>query len=1110
MVSLKPAYSADLASAPDAVREFKLPNGLKVILRVDHSFPVVSTLAWYQVGARNERIGNTGITHLLEHMLFGNVGTFRRGEIGSSIARVGGQFNGYTSDDFTTFFETLPSQRLELALRIESERMRGANFTDADVQEELVNVQREFENDAKDPLAALSQEVRSMLYVQHPYHNPTRGWRTDVEQLTAAQLKAYYDKYFWPDNCTLVLCGDFDAVNAQALIEKYFGGISKAPNPVPQLKLAQEPQRGERRTTIKYPGNKEILEMAFHGPALEDPDAPAMVVLEKLLNAPMSGRLKTKLVDTKVCAAATCAFEAKKDPGFITLTCTALPATFSAQQKIIEAVDAMLAQLRSQTVSDAELRRARNQAEFSYCSEREGPYRAGFHLGYFDNVSSWKDADAWTDKLRTVSAADVQRAAKRYLVSDNRVVGWLAGASAPKAAPPKPDVPAPPAKPNLNKPEHTRLTGYKEDDNATAPSGDAQKKMASSEMLPNAVQRLPNAVGKTPEVIKELPNAVEKVPSVIKSLPSAVGNIPSAIKQIPSTLGGVPSAIRELPGAIGNMPGAAANVVKELPGAIVGIPASAASAIKELPQAIGGVPAATAGALKSVPAALGNFATGLGTIPGAIGKGLVNGVSGQSVEAHLVNTRVARRTLKNGITLVVQQSDLSPVVQVAAAVRAGSVYEPAGKKGLAEVTAAVFNAGTAKRGRTQILTQQEDLGIQPAHMLRFDNDVETLQFTTRCLSRDLGTLLDLIAETITNPALSDADFEKAKQDAINDAQRVEDTNSRKADRALYRSLLAHGSPFLPEDPSELVHSISALSVVDQRKFLNSYVSPNATTIVMVGDIDADRAAQLLEHAFASWTNKGAHQKIAAHVNSRQVLRAAVPTKDKARTTVGFGKLVPVSRNSGEYGNMLLADTVFSRHPLISRLGQKLTADDALSRALAGDPVETDLTELSDSTAWSFAVDVEPNAVPLTVSAFQKELQTLGKDGIRQDELTEARRYLLGAIPVRTMSTLGSSARSLLEGSLHSDSPDPESNLVATIKSANVESVNKMIKHTLKPELATLVVVGSSQSIRATRNQVASQQAAQSSAAESPEQSTQSPPAEASSATPAAVGSDAVH
>lgn len=1051
--------------------ELVLANGLKVLLIEDHSYPVVSCLSWYKVGSRNERAGSTGITHLLEHMMFGNVGSLRKGVIGAQIARCGGQFNGYTSDDFTAFFETLPAQRLDLALRIESERMRGVQFTDADVQEELNNIQREFEVQARDPNAILEQEVRSMLYVAHPYHNPIIGWRVDLESTTAAQLKTYYDKYFGPSNCTLVIAGDFQKKTAIESVERYFAPLPKAPATVAPLKFGQEQQRGERRSIVKYPGKQEALSVAFHAPALDDADAPAMVVLEKLLNSPFSGRLRTKLVDSRTCAAATAVFEPKKDPGYFAVNCTALPGTPNAQQKLLDGVDSVLAQVRNQIVSDAELRRARNQAEFAFASETEGPYRAGFHCGYFDTLSNWNKVNTWPEQIRAVTAADLQRVAKRYLSGDNRVIAWLAGTAAPKPAAPKPEsAPAPSGKPagTPSKPEHVHLTGFKEDDNSLG----RKIPEAMPNAIPNAVQNLPKVINNAPkEVIKELPNAVEKVPTVIKNIPSAVGSIPSVIRQIPSTLGSVPSAVKELPGAIVGVPGAAAGAVKDLPAAIVGIPGAAANAVKELPGAIVGVPGATAGALKAMPAAIGAFATELGGIPSAIGRQLMG-----PQEQRLANGTV-RRTLRNGITLVVHESHLSPIVQIAGASRAGSAYEPASKKGLSAVVAALLNQGNARRGRTQLLTMQEDLGIAVPYMVTFDNDAEKLQFTTRCLSRDVSAQLDNIAETVTNPTFADADFERAKQDAGNEIQRNEDSNGRKADRAIYRSILTQGSPFVPDSPAELMKSISNLSVADAKKFVATNISPTGTTIVMVGDIDIDTATKLVEKSFGSWMSQGTHQKLAAHPNARQVTRTAVPTKDKSKTTIAFGRLVTGMHTVPEYANVLIADAAFSKHPFMSRLSQKMAADEAFAKAIGDAGLDTTLSRIGDGAAWSLNIEVEPNTVPMTVNSIQAELQRFGKEGLTQTEFIEARRYLLGSIPVRQLGTIGSTARTLLDGAMRAAGEDPEATLLASVRNSNLETVNRAIKHSLRPEVATMVVVGTSQSMRATRNQAVTGQMA---------------------------------
>ena len=1116
-IAVAPALTAkNVHGVPAPVTtESVLPNGLRVVFLEDHSFPIVSCLTWYHVGSRNEAVGSTGISHLLEHLLFGKVGTFRKGEIGTTIARVGGEFNGYTSDDFTAFFETLPAAKLELALRIESQRMRGGTFTDAEVQEEIVNIQTEFENESRDGLATLSREVRAALYQQHPYHNPTLGWRGDVENITSQQVKNYYDKYFWPNNCTLVIAGDFQPKQTLAQIQKYFGIVATSPAPIPNNKFVEPAQRGERRLIVRYPGRQEVLGVAYHGPAFDDADAPAMVVLEKLLNAPNAGRLKTKLVDQKACSSALASFEAKRDPGFFNINCLSIPGTANAQQKILDSLDSVLAQLRTQPVSDVEMKRARNQAEFAFYTEQEGPYRAGFHLGYFDSLSRWQNAYTWADRVRAVTANDVLRVSKRYLNPDNRVVAWLAGATAPKTAPAKqtdPQSPSPKLTPG-GKFEHTRLTGYKLDDSSISPNPQeartwlAQVAQATEPLkgtvktetstppepskieptparntersvknaikeipsaLPAAIKDIPSAIGGAPGAIKDLPAAVGAVPSIIKGIPSAVGGLPSAIREIPSAIGSIPSAIKQIPGAIGGIPGAAVGAVRDLPGAIGGLPGTAASTIKELPGAIGGIPGAAVGALKGMPGAIGNLAVELGGLPGALGKQL----SG-SAHADPLAQRAVKKVLKNGVTLIVFESHVSPVIQIEGAVRAGSVYEPVGKKGLSAVTAALLNSGTSHRSHTQIATQQEDLGLLPPNMLHFDDGSDTIEFRTRCLARDLQNQLELIGESFSAPALADSDIDRAKQDVLAELRQKEDSPDRRANRALVRSLLSTGSAYVPLDPSDVNRSMPNISALDGRKFFKDFVVPGAATIVLAGDIDPDVAAQIAERALGAWNGKGAHQRVHAHASQKHVLRTAIPTKDKTKTTICFGQLVPVAKTGPEYGSLLIADGVFSSHPIISRLGQKLVSEPVLSRALGDQQIDTHIEPVSNSVAWSFTVSVEPNAVPITVQSLQNELKQFARSGVTADEVFEAKRYLLGAIPVRSFSTIGATAKTLLDASVHTEEGENYWSVLNSLRVANLETVNRVIKSALKPDQTTMVIVGSPQSIRSIRNQVAS-------------------------------------
>jgi zinc protease len=992
------AAASNAGKAPGKPEEFTLPNGLKVLIVEDKAYPVVCCLMWYRVGSRNERFGATGLSHLSEHLLYKRVGSFKPGEIGASIARIGGQFNGYTSDDFTAFFETLPTSKLELALKIESERMRSATFKDEDVNEEIENIQAEFEAEAKDPMTVLSNEVRASLFQQHPYHNPTMGWRSDVENLTAQQVKAFYDRYFWPDNATLILVGDVTSKTALPVVQKYFTRIPRSPSPVREEKVTEPAQHGERRITVKHPGNKEILQVAYHAPALSESDAAAMVVLEKLLNSHISGRLKTKLVESKTCAQALSSFETKKDPGCFSISCVAVPATANAQQKLLDGVDSLVGQLKSQPVSEQELRRARNQAEVAFFTERDGPYRTGFHLGYFETLAGWQNAYAWSDRLKAVSAADIQRVAKKYMHPDSRVVAWLAGQSAPKAVP-KPEA-SKEEKPVPAKFDHVKVTGYKKDDGAKGP------KSSTRSVTSKVTSAAANVVGTTLETAVN--TATKAVGTTLNTAATAVDTtLNTAATAVDTTLN------------------------------------TAANAVSTTATAIGAI----------------------GSIPAVVGSKLLKP---HQQESHF-GPRVEKRMLRNGITLLVYESHLSPIVQISGMVKAGEAYEPHGKRGLSALATHLMNQGSARRTRSQLQQLQEDLGLVPAQMLKFEEKLETIDFHARCLSRDLPAELDVVSESMVTPPVTEDDLENTQQ-VLPAALKRSETQMDKVERVMLQSLLSNTSAYRPADPSEKARTIDGATVGDVQKYFASHIVPGATAIALAGDVTADQAVTLAERSFAKWSTRAGRPRLTAQPAEHRVLKTAVPVTGKARHTVCFGQLIPITPAHHDYGSFLIADSVLDNHPIISRIARRMSNEPNLLNALNEDGVETRIEPMAHYTAWSVIASVEPNAVPTAVRALQEELHAIAKTGITHDECQEVKRYLLGSIPVRKFATLTSVARMALNSCLHDDDPNGYLSAMDSVRSANSDTVNKIIRSSFKPDQCTLVIAGNAQTIRAVRSQ----------------------------------------
>ena len=986
----QPAPAQVLKSGQVLGQETILPNGLKVLIVENHEFPVVSTLVFYRVGSRDEQTGSTGLSHMVEHLMFQEVGPFKAGDIGSMIARVGGQFNGYTSDDFTTFFETLPAGKLEMALKIESERMAHTKFSQSELNQEISNIVKELEGESKDPQALLSKEVRAMMFMQHPYHNPTIGWKTDVEGLTTTHAKEFYEKYFRPNNATLIISGDVNPKQALPLVQKYFAGIvGNGKGPVAHVAVTEPLPRSERRVNTKYDGNKEVMQLAYRVPAMEDADCAAMVVMEKLLNGGLNGKLKGRLIDSKLCSSAQAGYEIKREPGLFTITCQAVPATYNAQARILEAIDSVLSQLRDKAPSDAEARRARNQAEFAYFAECDGPYRAGFHLGYFECLDKWQSNYSWAEKIRAVTAADLNRVARKYFQPETRVVGWISGSSAPKAQPPKPASSPTGIVPQDNKPgtskkfEHIKLTGYKESDTDVAPG---QKSAAKN---------------------KEKKSGI---PAVIRDIPQALGN--AVTGNIPGAVGNVGSAIINLPGAIGD-----------------------------------------------TVTAVGTTATGLG-------KQILALKPPASLETD--SPYISHRVMKNGLNVVVYESHVSPIVQMSGSIQAGEAYSNRNKPGYSQLAASLLSQGSVRRNKAQLMANQDDAGIAAGHMLKYDSNSETIDFSTRCLSRDFSSQLDLLCENLTQPLFDEASLDKAKQEASASIKHNQDFIGRKVNRLLLQGLLDENSPFCPSDPSDRLKTIGSADLTETQKFFSNHIVPGATTLVIAGDVNPEQAFTMVEKSLGKWNGKSSHSQQKAKIRVQRVLRSSLPVKDSKKSNICFGQIIPMTQSHPDFGSLLLADCILVNHPMFSRFEQALSKNPALENAIANGDMTVKLEPLSNLSQWSLSLFLDPSAVQVSVKTIKNELRQIVRVGITPEEFTEAKRYLLGSLPVRTKSTLGSVCSEVLESAEHSDTINGYNAEMDSIKAATIDSVNKMIRTVFRPDQSTIVIAGGAQSIKAAR------------------------------------------
>jgi zinc protease len=418
-----PAAAADVAADADAgIRETILPNGLKVLTKELHAAPVVTVWTWYRAGSRNERTGITGISHQVEHMMFKGTGSLRPGDIDRLVALAGGRHNAFTSFDYTAYHITLPSEQLETALRIEADRMMNCALDPQELTHEKGVVLSELDGRQNDPDELLEEAVRSVAFRFHPYRHPVIGWKSDVEAFTHGAVQEYYRAYYEPNNAVLVLVGDFQTDAVLTLVRKHFGSLPAGPPPPPVISQ-EPPQKGERRITLKEPGSAAHLQVLYHVPPGRHPDLYPLAVLDAILTEGNSSRLYRALVETELAASETSYLSRRLDAGWIMFYLTARDGV--PHQRIEQAFTETIERVQAEPVTDFELQKAINQvrAQLTYAfGSVSGLARA---IGSMELTVGYQEVGTYLDKIRQVTAADVQRVAKQYLTPDNRTVGWF-------------------------------------------------------------------------------------------------------------------------------------------------------------------------------------------------------------------------------------------------------------------------------------------------------------------------------------------------------------------------------------------------------------------------------------------------------------------------------------------------------------------------------------------------------------------------------------------------------------------------------------------------------------------------------------------------------------
>jgi zinc protease len=419
--------SASLAEAglKNQVFETTLANGLKVILLENHKVPLITFQIWYRVGSRNEEWGKTGLSHMLEHMMFKGTAKVGPGEFSRIIQENGGNDNAFTSSDFTAYFENLRSDRVQVSIHLESDRMHNLILRENDFRTERMVVMEERRLRTQDnPKAFLHEQVKATAFQVSPYHWPTIGWMEDIARFTLEDLKRYYRTYYNPANAFLVVVGDFRREEILSRIRETFGSIPQGISPN-QKKDRDPAQVGERRVLVKKEAHLPFLIIGYHVPNLRDPDSYTLEVIAALLTEGKSSRLYQSLVRDQRLVLSVDGENPllSRDPDLFYLSAEILEG--KAATDVERALDREMERLQREPVGSHELQKAKNQLESSFIYSQGSLFSQAMLLAEHEIAIDWKTVDDYLPSIRKVSPQDIQRVARRYLIPENRTVGNL-------------------------------------------------------------------------------------------------------------------------------------------------------------------------------------------------------------------------------------------------------------------------------------------------------------------------------------------------------------------------------------------------------------------------------------------------------------------------------------------------------------------------------------------------------------------------------------------------------------------------------------------------------------------------------------------------------------
>ena len=430
LLSIFLLLGSQMVLAAGAVTEYQLENGLKLVVKEDHRAPVVISQVWYKVGASYENDGITGVSHVLEHMMFKGTDAHPPGEFSRIIAENGGRENAFTSKDYTAYFQRLEKSRLAVSFELEADRMRNLHLQDKEFQKEINVVMEERRLRTEDkPTALTYEQFVASAFVSNSVRIPTIGWMNDLENMELSDLQVWYQRWYAPNNAIVVVVGDVEPEAVLALAKKYFGPL-KPEEIIPPKPRLEPPQQGKRYVNVQVPAEVPYTIMGYKAPVLKtaeiDWEPYALEVLANILDGGDSARLTRELVrGSQIATSAGAGYDLyDRQAGLFLLDGT--PAGSHTIAEVQQALFEQVLRLQQTLVTADELARVKSQVVASNVYEQDSSFYQAMKVGQLEAVGlDWQLADAYVDRINAVTAGQVQAVAKKYLVEAQLTIAEL-------------------------------------------------------------------------------------------------------------------------------------------------------------------------------------------------------------------------------------------------------------------------------------------------------------------------------------------------------------------------------------------------------------------------------------------------------------------------------------------------------------------------------------------------------------------------------------------------------------------------------------------------------------------------------------------------------------